>query len=60
MVDLPRFYEYVGTNNIKLSVTGYGAGMRIESLKDLEDWIDRTGQGQQNLGSIAATLVIDF
>jgi hypothetical protein len=56
---MPRKYKYVGSDDIRLKVAGFPSGKRINSVRDLENWLAQTKQKPNNWGIIAATFVID-
>ena len=37
-------YEYVGSDEIKASVSNFPIGARIRSIDDLKTWLDETSQ----------------
>ena len=54
------FYQYVGSERLRLAVAGCPPGSRIASLQDIEDWIRKTGKEPNAAGLIAATFVADL
>lgn len=52
--------NYVGSEQIRLSVINSPIGTQIKSKKNLEDWINDTKQQPNNFGLIEATFVIDL
>jgi hypothetical protein len=53
-----RRYRYIGSKRIAQAVIGHTEGAPIESIADLERWIQRTGQKPDQLGIVTATFVI--
>ncbi|MEH2026031.1 hypothetical protein [Nostoc sp.] len=56
---MTRLFEYIGTDNIRLSVADCPVGVRIKSVNDLKNWINKTMQKPDTRGLIAATFVVD-
>lgn len=54
-----KLYKYVGSTDIKKSVSSYPIGTRIKSQEDIKTWINSTGQHIDNAGFIICTFVID-
>jgi hypothetical protein len=52
-------YQYVGSNAIRASVSGFPIGTRIQSIDDLKSWIDEAEQQPDARGLIPATFVVD-
>lgn len=56
---MARLYEYIGSDNIRLSVAAYPVGIRIKPVNALKSWINQTMQKPNTWGLIAATFVVD-
>jgi len=54
-----KLYQYVGPENIKLSVINFPIGACIKSVDDVEKWMKQTKQKQNDYGLIPTTFVID-
>jgi hypothetical protein len=52
-------YPYIGPNAIREHAAGKPAGLRVESLQDLERWLRATAQEPNREGLIAVTFVVD-
>jgi hypothetical protein len=60
MTNQHKYYTYVGSEEIKLSVANFPSGTVIDSIADLENWIYQTYDKKTiSSNSIAATFVID-
>jgi hypothetical protein len=57
---MAKLYQYVGSNEIRLSVADFPIGTRIDSVSQLEKWIAKTSRKPNILSSIAATFVVDL
>ena len=53
-------YEYVGSDEIKASVSNFPIGAIIRSIDDLKTWLDETSQKPDISGLIPATFVVDI
>jgi hypothetical protein len=59
-MDKPKFYNYVGSEEIRLGIANYPGGTVIRSLVDLQNWIDNTSDRQTiSANLIVATFVVD-
>lgn len=56
---MPKTYRYVGPKKIADRVLTAAAGIRVESPKDVLQWIRQTGQELNAAGDVTATFVID-
>lgn len=54
-----KLYNYVGSNEIKLSVANYSSGVIIRSILDLEKWLGDILDKKDNSNFVVATFVID-
>ena len=52
-------YEYVGSDEIRASVSNFPIGAKIRSINDLKTWLDETYQKPDRAGLIPATFVVD-
>jgi hypothetical protein len=68
-MDKPKFYKYVGSEEIRLSVLNCVGGTVIKSIEDLKNWIKSTNNFQRgmihqhkttNANPVVATFVIDL
>ncbi len=57
---MAKLYQYVGSNEIRLSVADFPIGTRIDSVSQLEKWIAKTSRKPNIFSSIAATFVVDL
>lgn len=57
---MKKEYNYVGPDEIRISVANSPAGIQIKSVKELENWIHKTEQKPDASGLIAATFVVDL
>ncbi|HEU0027431.1 MAG TPA: hypothetical protein VFQ25_09975 [Ktedonobacterales bacterium] len=55
---MTRSYRYVGPQHIAHAVAGHSAGHPIQSVTDLERWIQQTRQQPNQRGLIVATFII--
>jgi hypothetical protein len=57
----PKLYNYVGSEEIKLSIIDFGIGTVIASVSDIRNWIDNTCD-RKTISSnlVIATFVIDM
>ena len=55
-----KLYNYVGSNEIKLSVINYSSGTIIKSISDLKKWLKGILFKNDNSKSVVATFVIDM
>lgn len=52
-------YSYVGPEDILTKAAGASPGVKIESSRDLKDWLQKTAQKPNPEGRFAITFVID-
>ena len=52
-------YEYVGSDEIRASVSNFPIGAKIRSIDDLKTWLNETSQKPNGSGLIPATFVVD-
>lgn len=56
---MTKLYDYIGSDNIRLSVADCPVGVRIKSIDDLKNWLNHNMQKVDNWGLIAATFIVD-
>jgi hypothetical protein len=57
----PKLYNYVGSEEIKLSVMNFGSGTVIRSISDIRNWIDNTCDRKTIASNlVVATFTIDM
>jgi hypothetical protein len=54
-----KLYPYVGPMEIRTRVAGAPSGVRVERVRDLEDWLRGTGRLPNRPRLIAVTFVVD-
>jgi hypothetical protein len=52
-------YQYVDSNAIRVSVSGFPIGTQIQSIDDLKSWIDEARQQADARGLIPTTFGVD-
>jgi hypothetical protein len=55
---MAKHYRYVGPEAIRRKVAGAPAGVRADSIRDLEEWLRRTDQRPNPEGLFAVTFVV--